>query len=205
MSALATRPQLALGSLCLLLLAAIVYEATAPLRVTSPASDWPATGRGTATVVLPVFRPPSSEAFSEINARPLFSRARAPIAPDAVVGVTGSSSSPPVAALVGVIIDGPSRLAMIRTGASPLASGVSVGDFVEGWKVAEIDSDKIVLRSGANSQEIRLDQNRASPGNASGPTPSSPGGAGATSTVAAPASPGDTGPQTAAPSRPTPR
>ena len=203
MSALATRPQVALGSLCLLLLAAIVYEAAAPPRATEAPMDLPA-NRAIPTVVLPVFHPPASANFWEINARPLFARARKPIASDAVVGSTGSSSSPPVAALVGVIIDGPSRLAMVRTAASPLASGVSVGDLIEGWKVAEIDSDRIVLRSGTNSQEIRLDQNRASPDNASGSTP--PGaGAGVTSTVAAPGSPGDTGSQATAPSRPTPR
>jgi hypothetical protein len=195
MSALATRPQVALGSLCLLLLAAIVYEAAAPPRATEAPMDLPA-NRAIPTVVLPVFHPPASANFWEINARPLFARARKPIASDAVVGSTGSSSSPPV--------DGPSRLAMVRTAASPLASGVSVGDLIEGWKVAEIDSDRIVLRSGTNSQEIRLDQNRASPDNASGSTP--PGaGAGVTSTVAAPGSPGDTGSQATAPSRPTPR
>jgi len=163
MNTLTTPTQVVLGLVCTLLLGAIGYEIAAPLpEPTLPAPA--ASARPIAPAPLPVFHPPPSENFDEINARPVFDRARAPIAADTTVAIgtfSGSGTSPPAVALVGIIIDGDRRLAMIRSSVSPVATSVSLGDMIEGWKVARIDSDRIVLHSGSDNAEIRLSQNRS--------------------------------------------
>jgi hypothetical protein len=173
MSALATPSQMMLGGVCLLLLAAIGYEIAAPLPVIEPPTA-PMTDRTVTAPTLPVFRAPSSESFSDINSRPLFDRARRPITPtESTAPLSSDGSSPPAASLVGVIIDGGTRLAMVRTPASPLATSVSVGDTVEGWRVTKIDPDRIVLHAGGNDEEIRLEANRTNPADAA-PTQGAP-------------------------------
>src|SRR5262245_23730823 len=101
MNAMATPTQIVLALICFLLLAAIGYQIAAPRP--EPALP-PATGsaRPIATPPLPVFHPPPSENFDEINARPVFDRARAPIAADTTTSIgpfSGSSASPPVVSL----------------------------------------------------------------------------------------------------------
>lgn len=175
MIGLTSPSQIVLGLVCVLLLGAIGFEVAAPLH--EPQLPPPATTvRPIASAPLPVFHPPPSESFDEINARPLFDRARAPVAEDSSTTIgplSGSSSSPPAVSLIGIIIDGTRRIAMIRSNVSPVATSVSVGDAIEGWRVAQVDPDRIVLRSGSDSAEIRLTQNR-SPA-MSGSTTSPPG------------------------------
>lgn len=175
MNALTTPTQVVLALVCILLLGAITYEIAAPLPEPALPAAAPDT-RPIATPPLPVFHPPPSENFDEINARPVFDRARAPIAADTTTSIgsfSGSSTSPPAVSLVGIIIDGPRRIAMIRSSVAPVATSVSLGDSIQGWKVDEIDPDRIVLRSGSDKAEVRLSQSRSP--NAAGATATPPG------------------------------
>jgi len=152
--------QLGLGSLCALLAASIVYELSAPLpefsvlvnakhaRITMP--DPPS-----------AFSPPPAAAFAVINERPIFSPGRKPVAPKPV-GVAAAPPPPPSAALVGVIMDSHNSLALVRTAASPLEVSVGLGGNIAGWQVTQIEPDRIVLRSGATDDVIKLESNRAS-------------------------------------------
>src|SRR5258708_38808836 len=90
MSTLATPSQMLLASLCLLLFVAIGYQAGAPLPIVQLPAGATAS-RPIATAPLPSFRPPSTESFDQINARPIFDRARAAIAADARTDFTLSS------------------------------------------------------------------------------------------------------------------
>lgn len=141
--------------LCGALAIAFFYEAAAPLsdvavpthaaRALAPLA--PAPER---------FAPPPLATFAVVNARPIFSPERAPIEPAAVASASGSAPLSK-AVLVGVIMDPLNRLALIKIAASSLADAYGLGATIEGWKVWEIDADKVVLRSGAAQQEIRLD------------------------------------------------
>jgi hypothetical protein len=163
MTGLVNPSQIILGLVCILLLGAIGYEVAAPL----PEPQLPppvAAARPIATAPLAVFHPPPSESFDEINARPVFDRARAPVAEDTSTTIgsfSGTSTTPPAVSLIGIIIDGARRIAMIRSTVSPVATSVSIGDAIEGWKVVQVDPDRIVLRSGSDNAEIRLTQNRS--------------------------------------------
>jgi hypothetical protein len=160
---------IALGSLCGVLSLTTIYELSAPLPKLSE-SVVVSRERQVVTeaALIPAFQPPSSDAFSEINTRPVFSPRRAPIRSD--VSNTKDASAPPpppASALIGVIIEGETRLAILKSAASPLETSVTLGAIVDGWQVTVIDSDRIVVRRGSQEQEIRLDANRA---NSTGPT-----------------------------------
>jgi hypothetical protein len=200
MSALATQPQIGLGLVCCLLLGGIAYNLAAPIPDADVAAAAPS-GVPTTNIALPVFQPPPAESFAEVNARSVFERDRGPVASDSAGPVSGSSAEPPVATLIGVIIDGDRKLAMIRSSSSPVATSVAVGDSIEGWRVSEIDPDKIVLRSGTGSSVISLRQNHAdaAPAPAAAPPGGSMGAVGIGSTVAAPTAVPDNSAQTQPP------
>ncbi|HSZ10798.1 MAG TPA: hypothetical protein VK759_01395, partial [Rhizomicrobium sp.] len=67
----------------------------------------------------------------------------------------------PNASLVGVIIDGKTQMALMRSPDSAFALSYSVGSSISGWQISEIDSDKVKLISGAFTHEIDLNANRA--------------------------------------------
>jgi hypothetical protein len=74
--------------------------------------------------------------------------------------------------LVGVILDGERKLALIKSPQAPLAVGLGVGGTIEGWQVTRVEADRVALRAGGPEQELRLSDNKAVAGNA----PSSPNG-----------------------------
>ena len=154
--------QLALAGLCGALTLILAYEIAAPI----PPFDVSKSSE--------VFRPapitfqdsanaPSAASFGDINAHPIFSASRAPIASHLDMTHGGESSAfPSDVTLIGVIIEGQTRLALIKTASAPFAQSVAQGGEIEGWTVAEVDPDKIVLSSGATKQEILLAANRGS-------------------------------------------
>jgi hypothetical protein len=153
-------PQRILFALCGVLTMAIFYEIAAPLPDVAVPELTPRAFAG-AVPASQRFSPPPVESFAAINARPIFSPERKPIEPVAIASANGPSQLLK-AILVGVIMDAQNRLALIKTAASPLAEAFAVGATIEGWQVQEIDTDKVVLRSGAAQDEIRLDADRAS-------------------------------------------
>jgi hypothetical protein len=152
--------QLALAGLCGTLTLILAYEIAAPI----PQFDSPKPGE--------VYRPPpitfedtasapSAASFSDIDAHPVFSASRTPIASHldtTHVGTTGAFPSD--VSLIGVIIEGQTRMALVKSASEPFARSVPQGGEIEGWTVAEVDANKIVLTSGATKQEILLAANR---------------------------------------------
>ena len=145
------------GALCAVLAATLLYLVVAPL----PDLEIPQVPleqqRATARQTMPIATPPP-DAFADINARPMFRPDRKAIAEP---GTSATSSGPPNIVLVGVIMDPKERMALIRTGASPLAGAFRLGADISGWRLTEIAGDHIVLSQGGSRDELRLEDNRA--------------------------------------------
>jgi hypothetical protein len=155
MIALVSRNQILLAGLCSALALVLVYELAMPAAaIDVPAALWqPPPSPGPLAMAAPL---PSAQSFSAIDTRPLFNPARKPVQapPDsAAVAVTPPPSD---ISLIGVIIDGDRKLAMLRTPSSPLEVGVSLGSQINGWQVIAILPDRIVLRSGTTDYPIGL-------------------------------------------------
>jgi hypothetical protein len=147
---------LSLSSVCVALAAAFVYFVFAPLPDPEPPHVALQHKAVAAHATPPIVMPPY-EAFADLDARPPFNPARTAIA---TAQGTNSTEGPPDVKVVGVIIDGENRIAMIRVPSSPLATAFHIGAAISGWQVAEIDPDRVVLTSGRQRDEIRLDANR---------------------------------------------
>jgi hypothetical protein len=153
--------QLALTGICGVLTLILAYEVAAPIppfrvpksmEIYRPAAI---TFQDTATA-------PSAASFGDIDAHPIFSASRTPIAShfDTAHGGGASGAFPTDVSLIGVIIEGQTRMALIKTASEPFARSVPQGGEIEGWTVSEVAPDKIVLSSGATKQEILLAANR---------------------------------------------
>jgi hypothetical protein len=156
---LSPRPsQTLLAALCLLLAAGILYEVLAPLP---EIERLPLTSRPVPTSPLPVWVAPSRQTFSAINERFVLDPQRRSVHPSNTANDAPGPS--PVLALVGVIIAGQTRLAIVRDGNEASAASVAVGGTIDGWQIAQIDSNRIVIRSGATDRTILLEANRGAP------------------------------------------
>lgn len=96
--------------------------------------------------VAPLPTPPHLEAppakhFAEMVARPLFSPGRRPVGGPAAQG----SDRPPQARLVGIVLSGSVRLALVESGGSA-PRRLAEGQNLEGWLVAAIEPGRVVLR-----------------------------------------------------------
>ncbi len=153
--------QLALAALCGALVLVFAYEIAAPIpRFDVPKSTEfyrpaPITFQDTANA-------PSAASFADIDAHPIFSASRTPIASHVDTAHGGTSSALPTdVSLIGVIIEGKTRMALLKAASEPFARSVPQGGQIGGWTVMEVDPDRIVLSSGATKQEILLAANRA--------------------------------------------
>jgi hypothetical protein len=93
----------------------------------------------------------SLENLSVMLDRSLFSpsRRRAPAPPPVVQAPAPAElpPAPPNLVLLGVVMDGESARALVRAGADHRLLRAQMGDEIDGWKVAQIDSRKVVLAS----------------------------------------------------------
>jgi type II secretory pathway component PulC len=147
---------LSLVGVCGALAAAFLYFAFAPLPDPEPPQVTLPHKHKTILVAQSITMPPPTD-FADLDTRPAFNPTRAPIATPQTMS---SSETPPDVKVVGVIIDGENRIAMIRVPSSPLATAFRIGAAISGWRIAEIDPDRVVLTSGGLRDEIRLDANR---------------------------------------------
>jgi hypothetical protein len=122
----------------------------------------------------PFIAPPQA-AFDAINARPLFLPSRKAIAAlDTGTGATQAGPPPlPNMAVIGVIGDAQNSIAMVKLAGSPFAQAMGVGAALGGWQIATIGPDKIVLRAGPFTQEVKIDARAGNPP----PPPQPPGNA----------------------------
>lgn len=147
-----------LSAVCASLALLLGYEIAAPLPVLEvPVAQLkPKTRAVSATAAV---RTPPPAAFAELDTRPPFDPARRGVATDG----GDASPAPPDVVLVGIIVSGGDRLALVKTSSSPLATAFRVGATISGWQVTEIAPDHIVLGAGPARSEIRLEANRATP------------------------------------------
>ena len=124
----------------------------------------------------PFIAPPQA-AFEAINDRPLFLPSRKPIAAPATGPGAAPAGPPPLPnmAVVGVIGDAQNSIAMVKLGGAPFAQAMGVGAALGGWQIASIAPDKIVLRSGPFTQEVKIDARAGNPPPAPGTPPPPPG------------------------------
>lgn len=99
--------------------------------------------------------PPLSE-FSAIVERPLFTRDRRPAPPSETATTAAGQDGQAPFQLSGVMIAGSRRVALLQSRSSPKTVRVEEGETIEGWKVVTIRPQVVTLKSGTNSEELRL-------------------------------------------------
>jgi hypothetical protein len=153
-----SRQQVALIAICSVLGAGLLYEVFAPL----PAYSVPSARVGAIAVPAPppAFAAPAIAAFAPIADRPLFDPQRRKFVPPPTVSAAAAPPPPPDIALVGVILDGANKLAIVRASNAALATSMAVGESIGGWQLSSIEADRIILHAGTLENVIRLDANR---------------------------------------------
>ena len=108
-----------------------------------------------------------ASAFDGVLARPLFAPSRRP-PPDAPAPLVDAvpEAAPFEIELVGVVIAGDERLALVRQPGLPVLVRVETGAAIGGWTVEAIEPDHVLFRSGTRLEEVRL-RDDASPPEAS--------------------------------------
>ena len=99
------------------------------------------------------FTMPPLETYAEVTARPLFFPTRRP-AP--VQAVSAELVDARALVLVGVILSETGRVALIARTNLPGAHRVAEGEEIEGWTLASIEADRVVLHHGTTEAELRL-------------------------------------------------
>src|ERR1700722_618591 len=151
--------QIVLAGVCSLLGAALFYLLFAPLP------EYPVTGirppAPTAENIPPArFDAPPEETFKQVDDRSVFNPYRVRVNAPAVTASTGVTNLPSDLTLIGVILDGDTRLALIKSPSSPLAIGVAVGGTIQGWQISRVDPDKVVLHGAGADQELKMSANK---------------------------------------------
>jgi hypothetical protein len=155
-----TNAQVALLGLCGVLLAALLYEMFAPLREYHPAPVGDT--HAAYTVAMPaMYTPPAFLTYANIDEKSVFNPLRTPIVTDSGgVATAAGDSLPSDIALVGIILDGSRKMALLKSSSEPLAVGVAEGDVFEGWQVASVEPDKVVFAAHGDRQELELNNNK---------------------------------------------
>lgn len=131
--------------------------------------------------ILPEFDLPDAETgFPELLSRPIFSVSRRPSA-SANQGVAGAMKRGQFV-LVGVLITPNQHSALLRDVETNKTETVAMGAQIRGLTLGEVEANKVVLRLGAESEELTL-KVQAGP-----PQPPAPGGQGQAALVPAAAS-----------------
>ena len=102
---------------------------------------------------------PPVEAYKEVTQRPLFSSTRQPQAESA----PQSSGKGGALFLVGTIVTGHSRTALIKHGSPSVLVRLSEGQKIEGWTLQSIEPDRVTLLSGGTRQELKVKDQAAPP------------------------------------------
>ncbi|MGC8475128.1 MAG: hypothetical protein ACP5NP_02130 [Acetobacteraceae bacterium] len=138
-------PELGLLALCVLLAGALWAE----LRPT-PAPPPPSLPPARPELRASVPSPPALSALGAFVTRPLFVPSRRPAA-------TSRTAALRVAfRLCGVLLTGSTRVALLQPVDGKPVRLLHVGDRADGWDLAAIGSDRIVLRRGARRAVMKL-------------------------------------------------
>jgi hypothetical protein len=129
---------------------------TDPAAIPAPAAD--------AATESP--RPPSRDGYRSIVERPLFTADRRPPPPSAETPVlagrsaTGARDAAGGIQLLGVVIEQDNRWALLKAGAQP-AVLVAEGEQVNGWQLARVHPDAVLLKTGAEEQRLQITRKAA--------------------------------------------
>jgi len=164
MRLLAINRAVVLSAVCLGLSFACAWILLNPEELIIPEPSPAAADASGPKLAAPSFSMSPIAAFSEIAARPVFISARRPIpppAPPAAAAAVPPPPPPPPApppqlnmTLVGVMIGGEGRYALVRLGSAPTVTTVRQGEEISGWRVFLILPDRVVLRAGATEAEV---------------------------------------------------
>lgn len=105
----------------------------------------------------PTYDPPGYEAFADAAARPIFAPTRRPPS-NAPVSLV--EPVPPAVTfgfeLVGVLISGDERLALVRQDGVTVLQHVAIGRSLNGWQVDQIEPDHVIFSSGETIRRVEL-------------------------------------------------
>jgi hypothetical protein len=156
-----TRAQIVLLVLCGGLGILLAYELFAPLReYRPPAVDAPHRTYAVETPAL--YSVPAFDAFANIDERSVFNPLRTRVASASDIGneTAAGDNLPPDLALIGVILDGQTKMALLKSSAAPMVVGVPQGGTIEGWQVADVLPDRVVFAAHGSRQELKLSDNK---------------------------------------------
>lgn len=130
-----------------------------PLPRSAITIDRPVSGSSGDGTVAAVPPPPLSR-FTRITGRPLFTPGRRP-------RETGSpaAGSPPGGGghyrVIGIVITDDETVALLKQAGSPAsARRVAQGDTIDGWRVATINADRVVLKRAGATNVLKLSESR---------------------------------------------
>lgn len=103
----------------------------------------------------PVFAPPAFETFAEIDQRPIFNPTRRPVVKPKPEEEKPVEIPPPDAALIGVVIDGDMKVAVMRVGGAELQN-LKIGDGLAGWSITKIEPELVELSLETRVQTYAL-------------------------------------------------
>lgn len=141
----------ALGALCAVLCAVIVYELGSPDGPTEASVAPPL--RQPTPPPAPIKALPPIDTYGEVTQRPLFSPTRQPAPVQTTPDVGGNVNG---FFLTSIVVDGGQRLALIQHGRPPVLSRLIEGQSIEGWTVQSIEAERVVLQRAGTAQELRL-------------------------------------------------
>ncbi|MDX1540542.1 MAG: hypothetical protein R3349_03975, partial [Geminicoccaceae bacterium] len=106
------------------------------------------------------FEPPPPNLFTVISERPLFAPSRRPYIPPATVepaaGPAEAPLEPLAAELVGVMLTGERRAALVQREGSASVERLAVGQSIDGWLIEEVEPRYALLRRGGEEQVLEL-------------------------------------------------
>lgn len=158
-----TKTQIVMLAACGLLGLVLIYELFAPLgEIAVPTAN--AAKAHVSTVAPAVYVPPPAEAFAIIDDRSVFNPLRTRVASsDDIVDESNSGSGlPSDLTLIGVIIDPQTKMALLRSPASPTVISVKEGGTIDGWQVFHVLPDQVVFASDGKLQALKLSDNKPS-------------------------------------------
>jgi len=91
--------------------------------------------------------------------RPVFSETRRPRG----TATGGAQATPIDFTLLGVVISGSQRSALIRTGKGEAVQRLTEGEDIAGWKLVQIAPDRIVVRRDRVEADVFLDYSTPAP------------------------------------------
>lgn len=104
-------------------------------------------------------RQPSESAYRIIIERPLFNAERRPAQSrlsEGPVETPTQTNVPGGYKLLGVIVEAGTRSALIQIAGSPRPTVVAEGGSIDGWRLAEVRDDAVVLERGSSTQELNM-------------------------------------------------